>query len=485
METKDLIDSFDPYELASRKEGQTFERKSARKKPKDIAPTIIAFANTDGGVLAIGIEDDSTLSGTSFQGAYTLDDYKAAINSNIKDLPNLGFHTIPFKGKGLEDKTDYIYVITVELSRKRVVADVSGKVFLRIGDKSLVQSPAQVQRLQYAKGERLYEDKIIDEASIKDLDTELLNRYKKHNKAEQLSDEQVLSARGFIRDGHLTASAILMFGNNPFIYLPQCRLRFLRYEGGTKETGARMNLVKDINIEGALPHMIREAEQVIKSQLREFQFLGEDGRFKIVPEYPEFAWLEGVVNALVHRDYSITGDYIRVSMYDDRLEIFSPGALPDIVTIKNMRYTRFARNPRIARALSEFGWVRELNEGVNRIYDEMNQFFLKDPIYSEPNRHSVQLKLENNYVLRHQRINEKIDELQGQLSSDAFSPNERKILAYLYSNESINVQKASELIAMSAPSARKILRELLKKEAVQWFGNSARDPKQFYTWPSR
>ena len=89
--------------------------------------------------------------------------------------------------------------------------------------------------------------------------------------------------------------------------------------------------------------------------------------FKTVPEYPEFAWFEGLVNAVTHRDYSFRGDYIRVSMFDDRLEIVSPGALPNIVTLDNMRTTRYSRNPRIARTLVEFGWVRELNEGVKRI----------------------------------------------------------------------------------------------------------------------
>ena len=67
----------------------------------------------------------------------------------------------------------------------------------------------------------------------------------------------------------------------------------------------------------------------------------------------------------------MTGSYIKVSMFDDRLEILSPGKLPSIVTIDNIRDTRFSRNPRIARVLTEFGWVRELNEGVKRIYEDM------------------------------------------------------------------------------------------------------------------
>ena len=71
-------------------------------------------------------------------------------------------------------------------------------------------------------------------------------------------------------------------------------------------------------------------------------------------------------------------------MFDDRLEIHSPGKLPNIVTVENIKHERFSRNPRIARTLTEFGWVREMNEGVKRIYSEMESYFLHEPKYTEP-----------------------------------------------------------------------------------------------------
>ena len=137
----------------------------------------------------------------------------------------------------------------------------------------------------------------------------------------------------------------------------------------------------------------------IRTQLREFQYLDDNGQFQILPEYPEFAWFEGVVNAVTHRDYSVYGDHIRVLMFDDRLEIHSPGKLPNIVTVDNIKHERFSRNPRIARTLTEFGWVREMNEGVKRIYSEMESAFLHEPKYSEPGN-KVVLTLENNRLVR-------------------------------------------------------------------------------------
>lgn len=177
----------------------------------------------------------------------------------------------------------------------------------------------------------------------------------------------------------------------------------MRYDGIAEQVGTKINIIKDVNLEYPLLRIIEKAKEFVSVQLREFTALNQlTGRFQIVPEYPEFAWLEGIVNAVTHREYGMTGSYIKVSMFDDRFEILSPGKLPSIVTINSIRDTRFSRNPRIARVLPEFGWVRELNEGVKRIYEDMEDFFLEEPMYSEPEQ-SVKLVLKNNIVMRTMR----------------------------------------------------------------------------------
>lgn len=202
-----------------------------------------------------------------------------------------------------------------------------------------------------------------------------------------------------------------------------------------------MNIVKEINYEYAIPKIIQEVKTAINLQLREFQYLDENGVFKIISEYPEFAWFEGIVNSLTHRNYSIIGDHIRVSLYDDRLEIFSPGHLPNIVTLDNMLNTRYSRNPRIARVLSEFGWVKELNEGVKRIYDEMQMFFLKEPTYTEPNGNSVLLVLENSITSRQLRTNDKLSSIFRQEILESLNEFETTIIQYLANNKSITIKK--------------------------------------------
>ena len=116
-----------------------------------------------------------------------------------------------------------------------------------------------------------------------------------------------------------------------------------------------MNIVKDHAFDGPIPKAIKDAKATISSQLREFQHLGDDGKFKVVPEHPEFAWFEGLVDAVTHHGYAMSGDYIRGMMYGDRLAITSPGKLPNVVTPENMRSRRWSRNPKIARTPVEFG----------------------------------------------------------------------------------------------------------------------------------
>ena len=110
---------------------------------------------------------------------------------------------------------------------------------------------------------------------------------------------------------------------------------------------------------------------------------------------------------MTHRVYALSGDYIRIRMYDDRLIIESPGKLPYPVTIKNIKNTRSSRHPAIARVLTEMGWIRELNEGVKRIFSDMAALFLRPPTYKvEAEFGSLRLELKNNILVRQERFKE-------------------------------------------------------------------------------
>lgn len=476
MQLPITVDS--PEVFAFEKETYYFDRKSARKDAAEIAKHISAFANAAGGKLVIGIEDDGAITGFKRDGAREIEDFKQASIVDCVPSPIVSCREIPTANVDGED--DLILVLDVAASTDHVIArKKDNEVFLRQRDKSVRLDREQVRALEYDKNQRNFEEEVCARSSFDDVDHEVLVRYKAFLGTD-ISDEQLLRSRGFLVDGHLTNAGVLLFSENPTRFLPCARVRVLKYEGCAKATGSRMNLVKDRTFDGPIPRVIDEAKKMISAQLREFQFLGDDGVFKVIPEYPEFAWFEGLVNAVTHRNYAVSGDHIRVSIFDDRMEIQSPGKLPNIVTLDNMRNTRYSRNPGIARVLAEMGWVRELNEGVQRIYDEMQSFFLNDPIFTEPNDASVMLTLENSITSRVMRRDDALAGNVGQDVIDELNEYELAALQYIYAKGSITVRELCSQLNRSVKVARPVLRGLVDKGVIVWHGSSPKDPSQHY-----
>ena len=461
------------------KENQYFDRKSARKDDREIAKHISAFANAAGGKLVIGIEDNGEVTGFRRNGARDIENFERAALATCTPTPIVHRERISVVNSSGED--DSILVLDIEPSTSHSVARMSdGDVFLRQNDKSVKLNREQVIALEFDKGQRIFEDELVKDSSIDDVDHEVLDRYKEILGTE-VSDEQVLRSRRFMRDGKLTVAGALLFAQDPSVMMPQARVRILRYDGVKMETGERLNITKERCFCGPLPKVIQGAYELISSMLREFQFLGPDGKFQTVPEYPEFAWFEGLVNAVTHRDYSFRGDYIRISMFDDRMEIISPGALPNIVTLDNMRTTRYSRNPRIARTLVEFGWVRELNEGVQRIYTEMQNSLLGDPVYSEPGKTKVQLTLENNIVARTVRRSEALEDKMSSEAIASLSEYELAAIRLAFANGKVTARELAAHIGRDRRTANRVLSKLIEDGGLlEWHGSSPTDPRQFY-----
>ena len=365
----------------------------------------------------------------------------------------------------------------------QIVRTINDSTYLRIGDKTKELKGDDLRNLEYAKSTRHFEDEINRDASIEDLDEELISKYKEKLDASHLPTEQVLKARAFIKsqDGnnYLTNAAVLLFAKNISQFYPNCRVRFVRYDGNSAQVGTRMNIIKDKNIECNILKLIDETRLFISSQLREFTALDPlTGKFKTVPEYPEFSLLEGIVNAVTHREYGMSGRYILVTMFDDRLEIKSPGKLPNIVTVDNIKDTRYARNPRISRVLTDFGWVRELNEGVKRIYSDMADFFLDEPEYSEP-EYSVKLILKNNIIMRNIRQESRLERIITPEIWQQLDELEKSILTYLASKKTVTRAELCTFTSKAPNTISARLNHLIKLNIIKRNG-SKYDPKQTY-----
>lgn len=468
--------------MVNEPENKFFDRKSARVKPSDLAPIISAFANAEGGTVVIGIDEKTKgLEGINSCGEDRINDLITAPKDHCRPMPQFHEEFVEVETKNGKKR---LLLLHIEASTEQVIRTSNGSTYLRVADKTKELKGEDLRNLEYGKSVRHFEDECHPDATLDDLDHDLLNTYKERLNAEDLTDEQILSARGFIRKQEgkvrLTNAAVLLFAKNIAQFYPSCRVRFVRYDGTKARTGADINIIRDYNIESPILKIIQQSKDFIGTQLREFMALdAASGKFHSVPEYPEFAWLEGIVNAVTHREYSMTGRYILVSMYDDRLEIESPGKLPNIVTIDNIKETRYSRNPRISRILNDFGWVRELNEGVKRIYTDMKDFFLEEPIYSEPEQ-SVRLVLKNNIVMRNMRRNDRAVEYVGEKIWKQLDQLDHDILAILASNKAVSKSYLAKHTSKSMPTMSIHLRKMIGLGVVRANGN-LHDPGRTYS----
>lgn len=460
-------------------ESQFFDRKSARLAPKDLAHQLSAFSNASGGLVVLGIENDGTITGVSDAQENA---FRQAAFDSLQIIPEYTIEEISctlYNGE-----TGKVLLFHISPCSNEIIKLKNGEAYLRTGDSSRKLSAEQLMSLEYSKGIKSYESRIVEDASLDDLDKELIQKYVNILNPSVSSSLDVLKSRGLIKekDGQfkITVAAVLLFGKAPTQFLPGARVRFLRYDGVIADVGANLNLVKDITIEKPLQYLLVEAQKLLESQMREFQQLSRDGVFKKIPEYPAFAWLEGLVNAVAHRDYSIQGDYIRITMFDDRIEFSSPGKLPSIVTVDNIQNTRFSRNPMIARVLSDFGWVRELNEGVKRIYTDMEQFFLEPPVFSEPNGNTVQLVLKNNIAARAvRRITSQkflFGKQWGKLGNF-----DRELVYYIANVDKCTPRNLMDFTGKSRPTILAHIKILVEMDVIDEHSTSPRDPTKYYT----
>lgn len=448
-------------------ESEYFDRKDARIGVSDLAELMVAFANTKGGTIALGISDKKRqIKGILCAGETHINELLNAHMDCCQPAPTVDIEYVPYQD-------DKVLLLHVHPSPDRVIRTKNHSVFVRIGDRTRELKGDELRMFEYSRSVRCYERELNKEARICDLDEGLLAAYKDSIGASAMSHEQALRSRGLMREEggkyYLTHAALLLFAKNIGAFYTHSRVRFLRYEGTERQYGAQYNIVKDITIEGSVLEILRRVKDVVSAQLRDFTSLDSSGRFETVAEYPEFAWLEGIVNALTHREYAIEGDYVRVSMYDDHMVIESPGKLPHPVTVENIAYTRCSRNPLIARVLTEIGWVRELNEGVPRIYADMHALYLSDPEYTETSA-TVRLTLKNDIHSRKMRQQETGRNRIGIAQWEELDDLERAIIARMASFSGIKSKELATAIGIAQPTVNKRLRGLIEKNLVVAYG---------------
>ena len=446
--------------LQSLAESQWFERKGPRVSPQKLVNALVGMANADGGTIVVGLSEDGSVGGTDGDPGHRNVLQQVGVDLAV---PPVRAPTRLVPCTTTEGRVDHLLVFDVAPSTV-VHATVRDEVFLRLGDHTRKLSFVERRELGYDKGDAGYEAELVTDVGVDALDGPLVDDYA--DRIGHIDGHRLLAARGLVRNGGLTVAGYLLFGETPQAVYPNAHVRVSRFAGRDRGLGARRQLVDDVRVEGPLPRLILQARQEVARLQPRRRALGRGGVFEDVPLVPEDAWLEGVVNAVVHRSYSLAGDHIHIDVFDDRIEIESPGRFPGIVDLSDpLRMTRFARNPRIARVCADLKLGEDFGEGIRRMFEEMRLAGLEDPMYRQTAA-SVRLTLSGEPMNR---------------SLDARLPEQtRVVVAALREGNRLSTGDLAQVMGLSRPATIRKLGQLRDAGVIAWEGKSARDPRAFW-----
>ena len=349
------------------------EFKSGRFHNESLAKEAVAFANSRGGSIFIGIEDDGVVTGID---AKTVEERVINICRNLIEpsvLPEIFYHQHSSGKKVLE------VVIPKGLFKPYKVKG-QNRFYVRVGTVSIEPSMPELIRFLQSGGLYHFEITALPGTSAANVDwlrfREYCQTYRKIE-FEEHSAHQFLENWQLMHNGQMTVVGALFFGLNAERLLPQCGIQLFRFIG-LDSTGA---IADQKELSAPIPESIEAAVKFVQfnSAMRGVFIEGNPHRTDL-PDYDFFVIRELITNAFCHRDWSIFGQKIRLSLFDDRLELFSPGALPNTLTLENaLAGVSFYRNPNIAQLCRDYGLVEKAGRGLQKIIAICKQLGLPNP----------------------------------------------------------------------------------------------------------
>ena len=453
MQTK-IVTQEEALAISGRGEDHFFERKSIRVPGRQIQKAIAAFANADGGELIIGVADDKEEADSERRwiGAPSIEQLNAALQNaqEIQPAVDLRYEFL----KCLE-RSGYVLRLLIEKS-SQVHHTADGTVYQRHGAQSLpIKDPQQITALAFAKGAASFEDQVVrdtpPEAVVdsRELREFLLSYSPATDPLDFAVNQNLLDSRSW----QPRIGALLLFHENPSAVVPRkCAVKITRYE--TKEDEPeRDHLAEQVTLEGPLYPLIQRTIGDIRRIMSSVKIWTAKG-LKYAEYPPEAIW-EVVVNALIHRDYSISDD-VQVLIFDNRIEVLSPGRLPGYVTTQNILESRYSRNPKIVRTLNRYPNPpnKDMGEGLDTTFQKMKEWGLKEPIIVE----------EKNYV----RVT---------LPHTPLAAPTEAILQFLESNHQITNRQARDITGIRSENLVKIEFYKLRDEGLLEMIPELRGPK--------
>ena len=374
----------------SQGEGQFREFKSAWDRGSDpprkldwrrirdkIADAVAAFANADGGMLFVGVEDDGEPTGHGYSDG-SVEGLLAVPGSRLR--PAVQCATGRFDIDGSE-----VLVFEVPQSPEAVMVVANGFPY-RVGAQIHREPQELINQRKQALRVVGYERRFAMEAGLADLDLELAERFLQRTPVGSRPIEEALEYYGLIErhlpEWKIRHAGLLLFARRPALrWHPRAGVRVFRVRGRERLHGRQRNVEQVGRADPPLAMVLQEARSLVGSQVRHSETLN-GLYFESVPEYPEFAWQEALINAIAHRDYEVTSRETEIWFYDDRVEMSNPGSLIAPVSLDRLREggpAHGTRNPVIVRVLADTGAMRDEGEGVSRIFSEMADRQLREP----------------------------------------------------------------------------------------------------------
>ncbi len=367
----------DIIKLTKLKESQTLEFKRDTSSLDSILKAVIAFANTVGGILLIGVEDDGTIVGVS-QPSKVQEQLANSIAHRIKPqiLPDI---------KMIEVRNKSVIVIQVEHIPAPYYFENKGEengVYYRLGNSNRLANKEMIAEMKRANHHPFFDRAPCDHVTEKELDKQLIKRIFSHRKftitTEKLLSLGILAKKG--KNVFATNGGVILFGKSEIRqqYFPFAEVRCARFAGTT-----RAEFIDRLNIEGGI---LEAKDEVPKFIRRNTKMAGKFGGMqrRDIPEYPVDGIREALTNALVHANYEISGTRIFVAVYDDKLEIQNPGVMPPGMSVEQFKAgVSRIRNPVIARIFGELKLVEEWGSGYKRIKEACQRGGYPEPQWEE------------------------------------------------------------------------------------------------------
>jgi len=344
-----------------------------------MAETLVAFANSDGGILVVGVDAKGRPTGTTYP-----DELEETLRASVARCRP------PVQTDWRQEETSAGVVVLIRVARSPELHSLDdGRVLIRAGSSNRPLSGDQIRQVAATKSSGDFETEAVPGVTRADLDDDIIAQYlqkrtERTRRSVAVPVDEILAEIGALDErGHPTVAGLLLFGVNPQSFLPQSGLTFVRFVGtelrgedGLAGYGRREE------IGGPLARLVEKTWAVLLEEMHigaVVKGLEREER----TEYPPFAVREALVNAVCHRDYRLRGRRIEIRKFADRLEIISPGGLPGFITLDNIVEEHFSRNPRIVAGLYQWGYIEELGLGVDRMIEEMTQAGHAPPDFRE------------------------------------------------------------------------------------------------------